>query len=124
MTYARDERAFPRRKKRLIVPRDVRIFGAPGRRLDRRAATCRGFDWAYENVGRDLSSVPSAAATTCTAFVIPCPLLPVHAGESGNASGAKASVRRTRGRSSAKSAVRDHGAPMPSMPLYFVGDAA
>jgi acetoacetyl-CoA synthetase len=84
-----------------------------------------GFEWVYEHVGRDLllGSV-SGGTDVCTAFVISCPLLPVRAGElQCNALGAKVEAFDASGRS----LIGEVGelvitAPMPSMPLYFLGD--
>jgi acetoacetyl-CoA synthetase len=84
-----------------------------------------GFAWVYEHVKRDLwlASV-SGGTDVCTAFLLGCPLLPVHAGEIQCA-----------GLGVAAHAFDEHGRPvvgqvgelvitepMPSMPLRFVGD--
>lgn len=114
-------------KKAGVVPRDagdlssLKAVGSTGAPLP-----VEGFDWVYEHVGRDLllGSV-SGGTDVCTAFVMSCPLLPVHAGElQCNALGAKVEAFDARGHS----LIGEVGelvitAPMPSMPLYFVGDA-
>lgn len=113
-------------KKAGIVPRELgdlsslRAVGSTGAPLP-----VEGFAWVYDNVGSDLllGSV-SGGTDVCTAFVMSCPLLPVHAGElQCNALGAKVEAFDARG----NSLVDEVGElvitePMPSMPLYFVGD--
>ncbi len=84
-----------------------------------------GFQWVYDHVKRDLllGSV-SGGTDVCTAFVLSCPLLPVHAGEI-----------QCRGLGAAVEAFDAHGrsvvgevgelvltAPLPSMPLFFWND--
>lgn len=109
-----------------LVPREiadlskVRAVGSTGAPLP-----VEGFAWVYENVKRDLllGSV-SGGTDVCTAFITSCPLLPVHAGELQCAAlGVKAEAFDAQGRS----LVGEVGelvitAPMPSMPLYFLGD--
>jgi acetoacetyl-CoA synthetase len=113
-------------KKAGVVPKgagdlsSLRAVGSTGAPLP-----VEGFDWVYQNVGRDLllGSV-SGGTDVCTAFVISCPLLPVYTGElQCNALGAKVEAFDAGGRS----LIGEVGelvvtAPMPSMPLYFVGD--
>lgn len=113
-------------KKAGVVPAEagdlssLRAVGSTGAPLP-----VDGFDWVYENVGRDLllGSV-SGGTDLCTAFVTSCPLLPVHAGELQCAAlGAKVEAYDARG----NPIIGDVGElviaePLPSMPLYFVGD--
>jgi acetoacetyl-CoA synthetase len=84
-----------------------------------------GFAWVYEAIGRHvlLGSV-SGGTDVCTAFVLSCPLLPVHAGEI-----------QCRGLGAKVEAFDEHGAPhtdqvgelvltepLPSMPVFFWSD--
>jgi acetoacetyl-CoA synthetase len=80
----------------------------------------------YEAVGRDLLLASISGGTdVCTAFVISCPLLPVHAGEIQCAAlGARVEAYNEVG----ESVVGEVGelvltAPLPSMPLFFWNDA-
>lgn len=85
-----------------------------------------GFEWVYRHVRSDLllGSV-SGGTDVCTAFALSCPLLPVRAGALQCAGlGCKIEAFNERGES-----VRGEVGelvltrPMPSMPLYFWGDA-
>ena len=84
-----------------------------------------GFDWVYRHVGHDLllGSV-SGGTDVCTAFILSCPLLPVHAGEiQCRALGAKVESFDPEGRP----LVDEVGElvltePMPSMPVSFWND--
>jgi acetoacetyl-CoA synthetase len=84
-----------------------------------------GFAWVYEAVSPTLllGSV-SGGTDVCTAFVLSCPLLPVHAGEiQCRGLGAKVEAFDENGRS----VVGEVGElvltePMPSMPVSFWGD--
>jgi len=90
-----------------------------------------GFGWVYANVGAEapaeilLGSV-SGGTDVCTAFVISCPILPVHAGELQCAAlGAKVEAYDAH----AQPVIGDVGQlvltlPLPSMPLFFWGDAS
>ena len=113
-------------KKANVVPKDVvslgavRAIGSTGAPLP-----VEGFEWVYESVKRDVLLGSVAGGTdVCTAFVVSCPLLPVHAGEIQCAAlGAKVESFDARGRS----LVGELGElvitePMPSMPLMFLGD--
>jgi acetoacetyl-CoA synthetase len=109
-----------------IAPKDraplerLRAIGTTGSPLP-----ADGFAWVYSAVGRDLllGSV-SGGTDVCTAFVLSCPLLPVHAGEI-----------QCRGLGARVEAFDEHGhsmvgavgelvltAPLPSMPVSFWGD--
>ncbi|WP_254901250.1 acetoacetate--CoA ligase [Tuberibacillus sp. Marseille-P3662] len=84
-----------------------------------------GFSWVYENVKQDLAlGSVSGGTDMCTAFILNCPILPVHAGE-----------LQCRGLGCAVEAYDDDGQslfenigelvitqPMPSMPIYFWHD--
>ncbi|HEY3496250.1 MAG TPA: acetoacetate--CoA ligase [Polyangiaceae bacterium] len=85
-----------------------------------------GFAWVYEAVARDvlLASI-SGGTDVCTAFVLSCPVLPVHAGEiQCRGLGAKVEAFDAAGRS-----VTDQVGelvltePLPSMPVSFWGDS-
>jgi acetoacetyl-CoA synthetase len=85
-----------------------------------------GFDWVYAEVGEDIWLFSTSGGTdVCTAFVAGCPLLPVYAGEI-----------QCRALGASVAAYDEHGhpvvdevgelvitEPMPSMPLFFWGDA-
>ncbi|HVW26075.1 MAG TPA: acetoacetate--CoA ligase [Polyangiaceae bacterium] len=98
----------------------VRSIGSTGAPLP-----AGGFGWVYDNVKRDVLLGSVAGGTdVCTAFLASCPLLPVHAGEiQCRALGAKVAAYDANG----APRVGEVGElvitePMPSMPLYFVGD--
>lgn len=109
-----------------IVPRErhdlsrLRGLGTTGAPLP-----ADGFAWVYEAVSPSLllGSV-SGGTDVCTAFVLSCPLLPVHAGEiQCRGLGAKVEAFDDAGRS----VVGEVGElvltePMPSMPVSFWGD--
>lgn len=84
-----------------------------------------GFGWVYEHVGRELllGSV-SGGTDVCTAFVLSCPLLPVHAGEiQCRGLGAKVESFDEAG----NSVIGQVGElvltePLPSMPVFFWND--
>ncbi len=85
-----------------------------------------GFQWVYDEVGDDVWLFSTSGGTdVCTAFVGGCPLLPVYAGEiQCRALGAGVAAYDEQGRA----VVDDVGElvitePMPSMPLFFWGDA-
>lgn len=99
----------------------LRAIGSTGSPLP-----VEGFHWVYQQVKRDLWLVSLSGGTdVCTAFVGGCPLLPVTAGEIQCCClGARVEVFDEQGRS----IVGDVGelvltAPLPSMPLFFWGDA-
>jgi acetoacetyl-CoA synthetase len=109
-----------------LVPKDladlssVRAIGSTGAPLPAAA-----FGWAYDNIKRDVQLASMSGGTdVCTAFVLGCPLLPVHAGEIQCAAlGAKVQAFDPAGRA----LVGELGElvitePMPSMPLYFLHD--
>ena len=84
-----------------------------------------GFEWVYENVGRDLLLASISGGTdVCTAFVGGSPLVPVYAGEiSCRCLGAKVEAFDSEGRS----VVGELGElvltePLPSMPVGFWND--
>ncbi|WP_033339639.1 acetoacetate--CoA ligase [Catenuloplanes japonicus] len=113
-------------RKAGLVPKDVadlgriRGLGSTGAPLP-----AEGFDWVYENVGRDLRLDSLSGGTdVCTGFVGGSPLLPVRAGKiSCRALGARVESFDPDGKP-----VRDRlgelviTAPMPSMPVGFWGD--
>ncbi len=84
-----------------------------------------GFQWVYDHVGSDLllGSI-SGGTDVATAFVLSCPLLPVHAGEiQCRGLGAKVEAFDEQGRP----VIDEVGElvitePMPSMPLFFWND--
>ncbi|MET0792803.1 MAG: acetoacetate--CoA ligase, partial [Polyangiaceae bacterium] len=84
-----------------------------------------GFGWVYQHVSSTLllGSV-SGGTDVCTAFLLSCPLLPVHAGEiQCRGLGAKIEAFDSAGRS----LIAEVGelvltAPFPAMPIYFWGD--
>ncbi len=84
-----------------------------------------GFTWVRDHVSSDIPVCSLSGGTdVCTAFVGPCPLLPVHAGEiQCRCLGAKVEAYDEHGRS----VTRQRGelvltAPMPSMPVGFWND--
>ena len=85
-----------------------------------------GFEWVYAHVSEQLllGSV-SGGSDVCTAFLLSCPLLPVHAGEiQCRGLGAKIEAFDAAGRS----VIGEVGelvlsAPFPAMPVYFWGDS-
>jgi acetoacetyl-CoA synthetase len=85
-----------------------------------------GFGWVYAHVSDQLllGSV-SGGSDVCTAFLLSCPLLPVHAGEiQCRGLGAKIEAFDEAG----QSLTDEVGelvltAPFPAMPLYFWGDS-
>jgi acetoacetyl-CoA synthetase len=85
-----------------------------------------GFDWIYEHLGADTWLFSTSGGTDlCTAFVGGVALLPVYRGElQGRALGAAVEAWDEQG----NAVVDEVGelvvtAPMPSMPVYFWGDA-
>ncbi|MBM4362450.1 MAG: acetoacetate--CoA ligase, partial [Deltaproteobacteria bacterium] len=98
----------------------VRTLGSTGAPLP-----ASGFRWVYDHVGRDLLLASLSGGTdVCTAFLLSCPLLPVHAGELQCAAlGAKVEAFDAAGRP----LIGELGElvvtePMPSMPVAFLGD--
>jgi len=98
----------------------LRAIGTTGAPLP-----AQGFGWVYDAIKSDLllGSV-SGGTDVCTAFLLSCPLLPVHAGE-----------LQCRGLGAKIEAFDDAGqpvtgavgelvltAPLPSMPIYFWND--
>jgi acetoacetyl-CoA synthetase len=85
-----------------------------------------GFGWVYEHVKSDvLLGSMSGGTDACTAFVLSCPLLPVHAGElQCRGLGAKVEAFDESGRSVigrvGELVITE---PLPSMPLFFWDDA-
>jgi len=86
-----------------------------------------GFGWVYEHVSQQLllGSV-SGGSDVCTAFLLSCPLLPVHAGEiQCRGLGAKIEAFDAAGRSvTGEVGELVLTAPFPAMPVFFWGDAA
>jgi acetoacetyl-CoA synthetase len=84
-----------------------------------------GFGWVYSEVGRDLLLASISGGTdVCTAFVLSCPVLPVHAGEiQCRGLGAKVEAFDADG-NSVIGAVGELvlTEPLPSMPVAFWGD--
>ena len=85
-----------------------------------------GFDWVYEHVGADTWLFSTSGGTDlCTAFVGGVSLLPVYRGElQGRALGAAVEAWDEQG----NAVIGEVGElvvtePMPSMPVYFWGDA-
>lgn len=113
----RQAELVPRESCELESLQQVGSTGAP--------LPAEGFEWVYENVGRDLllGSV-SGGTDLCTAFVTSCPLLPVHAGELQCAAlGARVEAFDADG----KAVVGEVGElvitrPMPCMPIGFWDD--
>jgi acetoacetyl-CoA synthetase len=98
----------------------IRGVGSTGSPL-----TPEGFAWLYEHVGRDLLVGSMSGGTdVATAFVGPCPLLPLRAGViQCRALGAKIEAYDDGG----KPVIDEVGElvltePMPSMPIYFWND--
>ncbi|MFO7178585.1 MAG: acetoacetate--CoA ligase [Pseudomonadota bacterium] len=98
----------------------LRTIGSTGAPLP-----AEGFAWVYENVKNDLLLASISGGTdVCTAFVLSCPWLPVHAGEiQCSGLGARVEAFDEQG----KSVVGEVGelvltAPMPSMPTKFWND--
>jgi acetoacetyl-CoA synthetase len=108
----------PKARHRLDSMRSLGTTGAP--------LPAQGFRWVYEHVKSDLLLASVSGGTdVCTAFLLSCPLLPVHAGEiQCKGLGAKIEAFDEAGRS----VVGEVGelvltAPMPSMPTHFWNDA-
>jgi acetoacetyl-CoA synthetase len=113
-------------RKAGIVPKDqlslrsMRTFGSTGAPLP-----AEGFEWVYEQVKRDVQLASVAGGTdVCTAFLLSCPFSAVRAAElQCRGLGAKVEAFDAAG----KPVVGEVGElvitePMPSMPLYFLGD--
>jgi acetoacetyl-CoA synthetase len=107
----------PARNFGLAALRSVGSTGAP--------LPPEAYVWVYEHVGRDLLLGSLSGGTdVCTAFVGPCPLLPVHSGEiQCRALGAKVEAFDEQGRSLldevGELVVTE---PMPCMPVGFWND--
>ncbi|MEE8137585.1 MAG: acetoacetate--CoA ligase [Thermoanaerobaculia bacterium] len=100
--------------------RSLKAIGSTGAPLP-----AEGFHWVYEQVKEDLwLGSLSGGTDVCTAFVGPCPLVPVRAGEiQSNALGAKVEAFDPDGRP----VVDQVGElvltePLPSMPVFFWND--
>jgi acetoacetyl-CoA synthetase len=111
-----------------IVPKEVAdlsaitAVGSTGAPLP-----AEGFEWVYEAVGSELllGSV-SGGTDLCTAFVLSCPILPVHSGElQCRGLGANVQAFDAQGKP-LEDAVGELviTAPMPCMPLFFWNDPA
>lgn len=113
-------------RKAGLVPKDnhdlssIRSLGSTGAPLP-----ADGFAWVYENVYSDLllGSV-SGGTDVCTAFVLSCPLLPVHAGEIQCAGlGAQVEAFDEFGRAlTGEVGELVLTKPLPSMPVSFWND--
>jgi acetoacetyl-CoA synthetase len=107
----------PNSRHQLECIRSIGTTGAP--------LPADGFAWVYENVHADLllGSV-SGGTDVCTAFVLSCPWLPVHAGEIQCAGlGAKVEAYDETGRAiEGEVGELVLSAPLPSMPIYFWND--
>jgi acetoacetyl-CoA synthetase len=98
----------------------VRGLGSTGAPL-----SPEGFRWVYQNVSPDvLLGSLSGGTDVCTAFIGPCPLLPVYAGElQCRALGAKVEAFDGRGEPvSGEVGELVLTEPMPCMPVAFWGD--
>ncbi|HEY3256856.1 MAG TPA: AMP-binding protein, partial [Polyangiaceae bacterium] len=108
----------PRKHHELSAIRGLGTTGAP--------LPASGFGWVYAHVSEQLllGSV-SGGSDVCTAFLLSCPLLPVHAGEiQCRGLGAKIEAFDPAG----QSVTGEVGelvltAPFPAMPVYFWGDS-
>jgi acetoacetyl-CoA synthetase len=113
-------------KKAKIMPGErhdlgaLRAIGTTGAPLP-----ADGFGWVYEAVKRELLLASVSGGTdVCTAFVLSCPWLPVHAGEiQCRGLGAKIEAFDANG----EAVIGEVGelvltAPLPSMPVGFWGD--
>lgn len=85
----------------------------------------KGFEWVYEQVKEDVWLFSTSGGTdVCSAFLGPCPLLPVFSGElQARALGADLKAFNEEGRE----VINEMGElvitkPMPSMPIYFWND--
>jgi acetoacetyl-CoA synthetase len=100
--------------------RRLRAVGSTGAPLP-----SEGFHWVYDAVGRELAlGSVSGGTDVCTAFVLSCPLLPVHAGEiQCRGLGAKVEALDETGRPVTgrvgELAITE---PLPSMPVAFWND--
>ncbi|HEV8551415.1 MAG TPA: acetoacetate--CoA ligase, partial [Polyangiaceae bacterium] len=108
----------PRHKHALSALRAVGTTGAP--------LPADGFAWVYDAVKRDLLLASVSGGTdVCTAFVLSCPWLPVHAGEiQCRGLGAKIEAFDPQG----QAVTNEVGElvltePLPSMPVGFWNDA-
>ena len=85
-----------------------------------------GFGWVYAHVSqRLLLGSVSGGSDVCTAFLLSCPLLPVHAGEiQCRGLGAKIEAFDAAGQSvTGEVGELVLSAPFPAMPVYFWGDS-
>ncbi|HKO53971.1 MAG TPA: acetoacetate--CoA ligase [Polyangiaceae bacterium] len=108
----------PRKNLDLRAIRGLGTTGAP--------LPAAGFGWVYAHVSEQLllGSV-SGGSDVCTAFLLSCPLLPVHAGEiQCRGLGAKVEAYDAAGRSvTGEVGELVLSAPFPAMPVFFWGDA-
>jgi len=99
----------------------IRSLGTTGAPLP-----ANGFGWVYTHVSQQLllGSV-SGGSDVCTAFLLSCPLMPVHAGEiQCRGLGAKIEAFDEAGRSvTGEVGELVLTAPFPAMPIYFWGDS-
>ncbi len=118
LTACQKAKLEPGREQDLTRIRGLGSTGAP--------LSASGFGWVYDHVsGELLLGSLSGGTDVCTAFLLPCPLLPVRAGEiQCRGLGVRVEAFDEQGRS-----VQDEvgelvlTAPFPAMPLYFWGDA-
>ncbi len=118
LTGAMNAGLEPRRDHDLSRLRAVGSTGSP--------LAPEAYDWVYSHVKEDVWLFSTSGGTdVCTAFVGGCPLLPVYAGEiQCRALGAAVAAWNEQG----EPVVDEVGElvitePLPSMPLYFWGDA-
>lgn len=108
----------PKSRHRLDKLRGLGTTGAP--------LPADGFAWVYENVSSDLLLASVSGGTdVCTAFLLSCPILPVHAGELQVAGlGAKVEAFDEAGHPAPMGEVGELvlTQPLPSMPIYFWND--
>ncbi len=98
----------------------LKAIGATGSPL-----SAEGFEWVYDRVKNDVWLAPTSGGTDlCTAFVGPCPVLPVQAGKMQcRMLGAKIEAWDESGQSvTGEIGELVISKPMPSMPLYFWND--
>jgi len=108
----------PAKKHDLSSIRGLGSTGAP--------LPAAGFGWVYAHVSpRLLLGSVSGGSDVCTAFLLSCPLLPVHAGEiQCRGLGAKIEAFDAAGQSvTGEVGELVLSAPFPAMPLYFWGDS-
>ncbi len=114
-------------RKHGVVPKEtIDVSSIEAVSLSGSPATPETFSWFYENVKEDLWVMSASGGTEfCTGLVVGVPTLPVHAGEI-QAVGLGIDVRVLDDDGNEVSGEVGElvvAQPMPSMPLYFWGDA-